>query len=38
MFLQQLLLVKDYRLLQMIRNNIFTRFAKPRGLIFTEIN
>ena len=37
-FPQQSLLVKDYRLLQMIRNNIFTHFAHPRDLIFTQMH
>ena len=37
-FSQLSLLVKDYRLLQMIRNNISTHFAKPRGLIFTQMH
>ena len=32
-FLQQLLLVKQCRLLEMIRNNIFSHFPKSLGLI-----
>ena len=37
-FSENSLLVQGYRLLQMIRNNIFIHFAKPRGLIFTQMH
>ena len=36
-FPKQSLLVKDYRLLQIIRNKIFNHFAKLRSLIFTQM-
>ena len=37
-FFRQSLLIKEYRLLQMIRNNIFNHFPKPWSLILTQMH
>ena len=37
-FPKQSLLVEDFKLLQMMCNNICTHFAKPRGLICTQMH
>ena len=37
-FAQQSSLVKDYRLLLMIRNNIFAHYVKPWSLNFTQVH
>ena len=35
---QQSFMVKDFRLIQMIYNNIFTYFAKPLGFISSQMH